>query len=128
MSTSNGGGKVFGWFANMYVVTPARSRVNRVADVWHPLTRTAVAGLSSWFGIAVTYIRFHRGLKAQGIDRKTLPYRSPLQPFAGWYAAIGCFMVALVSTRLRLLSIPQIITCLLSSSMLHHSSTDGLSF
>ncbi|TFK91621.1 amino acid permease [Polyporus arcularius HHB13444] len=75
MSTSNGGGKVFGWFANM----------------------TAVAGLSSWFGIAVTYIRFHRGLKAQGIDRKTLPYRSPLQPFAGWYAAIGCFMVALLN-------------------------------
>ncbi|RPD78096.1 amino acid permease [Lentinus tigrinus ALCF2SS1-7] len=75
MGVSSGSGKVFGWFANM----------------------TAVAGLSSWFGIAITYIRFYRGLKAQGIDRKTLPYKSPLQPFAGWYAAIGCFVVALFS-------------------------------
>ena len=66
----------------------------------HLFPRTAVAGLSSWFGIAITYIRFYRGLKAQGIDRKSLPYRSPLQPFAGWYAAIGCSVVVLVSTRL----------------------------
>lgn len=62
----------------------------------HSLHRTAVAGLSSWFGISVTYIRFHRGLKAQGINRKTLPFYSPLQPFAAWYAAIGCFLIALV--------------------------------
>ncbi|KAI0358696.1 amino acid permease [Trametes cingulata] len=63
----------------------------------HLQSRTAVAGLASWFGIGVTYIRFHRGLKAQGIDRKTLPYHSPLQPFAGWYAAIGCFLAMLFS-------------------------------
>ncbi|OJT12498.1 Lysine-specific permease [Trametes pubescens] len=61
--------------------------------------RTAVAGLSSWFGIGVTYIRFYRGLKAQGIDRMTLPYRAPLQPFAAWYATIGCFIVVLVKVN-----------------------------
>ena len=44
----------------------------------------------------MTYIRFYRGLKAQGIDRRSLPYHSPLQPFASWYAAIGCFLVAIV--------------------------------
>ncbi|KAI0661389.1 amino acid permease [Cubamyces menziesii] len=64
---------------------------------WYDARRTAVAGLTSWFGIGVTYLRFHRGLKAQGIDRKTLPYHSPLQPFAGWYATIGCFIVILFS-------------------------------
>ncbi|KAI8992910.1 amino acid permease [Trametes punicea] len=76
MGLRSGSGKVFGW-----CVVP----------------RTAVAGLISWFGIGVTYIRFYRGLKAQGIDRKTLPYRSPLQPFAGWYTTIGCFLAILFS-------------------------------
>ncbi|KAI0743645.1 amino acid permease/ SLC12A domain-containing protein [Daedaleopsis nitida] len=75
LGTSSGSGRVFGWFVNL----------------------TAVAGLSSWFGISVTYIRFHRGLKAQGIDRKTLPYKTSLQPFAAWYAAIACFVAVLFS-------------------------------
>ncbi|KAH9940385.1 amino acid permease [Epithele typhae] len=75
MGVTSGSGKVFGWFANI----------------------TAVAGLSSWFGISVTYIRFYRGLRAQGIDRRSLPYKSPLQPFAAWYAAIGCLTVVLIS-------------------------------
>lgn len=96
MGISSGSGKVFGWLANMWV--PSFSGLKWIVyrnDVHAP--RTAVAGLVSWFGIAVTYIRFYRGLMAQGIDRKTLPYRSPLQPFAGWYAAIGCFIIVLVS-------------------------------
>lgn len=58
--------------------------------------RTAIAGLSSWFAISVTYLRFRQGLKVQGIDRKSLPYQSPFQPFAAWYAAILCFIVCLV--------------------------------
>ncbi|KAI0644691.1 amino acid permease [Trametes meyenii] len=75
MGLSNGSGRVFGWCIHV------ACRV-----------RTAVSGLASWFGIGVTYIRFHRGLKAQGIDRKALPYHSTLQPFAAWYATIGCFL------------------------------------
>ncbi|KAI9455851.1 amino acid permease [Russula earlei] len=75
MSVSSGSGKVFSWFANM----------------------TAVAGLLTWFGISVTYIRFYAGAKAQGIDRRTLPYYSNLQPFAAWYAAISCLLISLFS-------------------------------
>ncbi|RDX55228.1 amino acid permease [Lentinus brumalis] len=75
MGISSGSGKVFAWFVNMI----------------------AVAGLTSWLGIALTYIRFHRGLRAQGIDRRTLPYKSPFQPFAAWYAAIGCTVVLIFS-------------------------------
>ncbi|KAI0745638.1 amino acid permease/ SLC12A domain-containing protein [Earliella scabrosa] len=75
MGISNGSGKVFGWFVNM----------------------SAVSGISGWFGISVTYIRFHRGLRAQGIDRKRLPYFSSLQPFAAYYAAVGCFLVVVFS-------------------------------
>ncbi|TBU25171.1 amino acid permease [Dichomitus squalens] len=75
MGIQSGSGKVFGWFANM----------------------CAVAGLSSWLGIAITYLRFYRGLRVQGIDRKRLPYRSPFQPFTAWYAAVGCAVVILFS-------------------------------
>jgi amino acid transporter len=74
MGVSAGSGKVFGWFANM----------------------TAVAGLMTWFGIAVTYIRFYAGTKAQGLDRSKLPYSSKLQPYAAWYAAISCLFISFV--------------------------------
>ncbi|KAK7694580.1 hypothetical protein QCA50_001766 [Cerrena zonata] len=75
MGINAGSGKVFGWFANM----------------------TSVAGLMTWFGISVTYIRFHAGFKAQGFDRKSLPYASPLQPYAAWYAAIACIVICFFS-------------------------------
>ncbi|KAH9949045.1 amino acid permease [Amylocystis lapponica] len=75
MDVSNGSGKVFGWFANM----------------------TAIAGLASWFCINVTYIRFYKGLKVQGIDRKTMPYTTIFQPYAAWYGAILCFVVCFFS-------------------------------
>jgi len=75
MSVSKGAGKVFGWFANM----------------------TAVAGLMTWFGICVTYIRFHKGLKAHGIDRATLPFASKLQPYAAWYALCLISLVCITS-------------------------------
>ena len=76
MGTKSGSGRVFGWFSNM----------------------TSIAGLMTWFGISVTYLRFYAGLKNQGIDRTTLPFYSRFQPFAAWYAMISCFIVCLVST------------------------------
>ncbi|KAF9229501.1 hypothetical protein BS17DRAFT_723335 [Gyrodon lividus] len=73
MAVSSGAGKVFDWFSNM----------------------TSVAGLMTWFGISITYIRFHKGLKAQGIDRTTLPYYTRIQPFAAWYACIATLVICL---------------------------------
>lgn len=75
MGVNAGSGQVFGWFANM----------------------TSIAGLLTWFGVSVTYIRFHAGFKAQGLDRSKLPYASKLQPYAAWYAAISCFIICLFS-------------------------------
>jgi len=75
MGIHSGSGKVFNWFANM----------------------TSVAGLMTWFGICVTYIRFYKGFKLQGFDRSTLPYASKLQPYAAWYGAIFCFVICLFS-------------------------------
>lgn len=68
---STSAGTVFNYFANM----------------------TSVCGLLTWLGIAYTYIRFHKGLKVQGIDRATLTYRAPLQPYLTYYSI---FMLILV--------------------------------
>ncbi|KAF9477031.1 amino acid permease [Pholiota conissans] len=75
MAVSAGAGRVFGWFANL----------------------TAIAGLMTWFGICFTYIRFNKGLVAQGIDRKTLPYTSALQPYAAYYGACACLIISILS-------------------------------
>ncbi|KAN0125126.1 amino acid permease [Russula decolorans] len=75
MGVHAGSGKVFNWFANM----------------------TSVAGLLTWFGISVTYIRFYTGMKVQGIDRSSLPFSSRLQPYAAWYAAISCLIICMFS-------------------------------
>ena len=58
---------------------------------------TSVAGLISWFGICVTFLRFYAGMKAQGMDRKKLPYYSIFQPYAAWYGAIACIVINFVS-------------------------------
>ncbi|KIY65293.1 general amino acid permease AGP2 [Cylindrobasidium torrendii FP15055 ss-10] len=46
--------------------------------------------------IAFTYLRFYYAMKAQGIDRSTLPHRSFWQPFCAYYSLIGCSVMALV--------------------------------
>jgi amino acid transporter len=44
--------------------------------------------------ICVTYIFFFKALKAQGIDRNSLPYRGMLQPYAAWYGLAATFVMA----------------------------------
>ncbi|KAI9567931.1 amino acid permease [Boletus coccyginus] len=58
---------------------------------------SATSGLIVWLGIGVTYLRFYKGMKAQGIDRKTLPFASKLQPYAGWWCVCGCCFVLFFS-------------------------------
>jgi amino acid transporter len=75
MASSQGAGRVFGWFSNL----------------------TSIAGLLTWFGISVTYLRFYSGMKAQGIDRKTLPFASVLQPYAAWYGTCSTLIISILS-------------------------------
>ncbi|KAJ5585153.1 Amino acid/polyamine transporter I [Penicillium hispanicum] len=70
-AASGEAGTVFGYFSNM----------------------TAMCGMISWTGILWTSIRWHKGLKAQGIDRKTLPYRAPFQPYLSYYGISITIMV-----------------------------------
>jgi amino acid transporter len=46
--------------------------------------------------ICATYICFYRALKAQNIDRTTLPYMGKLQPYAAYYACGATFVMALL--------------------------------
>lgn len=44
--------------------------------------------------MCVTYLCFHRALRAQGIPRESLPYRGFGQPYAAWYALVATFVMA----------------------------------
>ncbi|XXG99668.1 hypothetical protein Hte_006009 [Hypoxylon texense] len=46
--------------------------------------------------MCVTYICFHRALKAQGISRDSLPYKGFLQPYAAYYALLATFVMTFV--------------------------------
>ncbi|WWC95930.1 hypothetical protein V866_002797 [Kwoniella sp. B9012] len=68
MSLQSTAGEVFGYFANL----------------------TSAAGLMTWWGICLVYIRFEKGLKDQGISKSTLPYSTFLNKnaFAAKYAMV----------------------------------------
>ncbi|KAM7198143.1 amino acid permease [Rhypophila sp. PSN 637] len=74
LQVSNNAAQVLQWFVNL--VTASQ--------------------LINYSIICVTYLRFYSALKAQGIDRKTLPYRGWFQPFAGWFGLAGCFVMTFV--------------------------------
>ncbi|TFY64487.1 hypothetical protein EVJ58_g2599 [Rhodofomes roseus] len=64
MNVSSGAETVFNWFVNL----------------------STTAGFFSWGAICVTYLRFYKGLKVQGIDRTKFSYYSNLQPYLAWWA------------------------------------------
>ncbi|MCJ1401101.1 hypothetical protein MMC11_004313 [Xylographa trunciseda] len=73
MSCSTGANVVFEWFQNL----------------------TTIASLFTWCSICIAYVRFHAALKAQGIDRNTLVFKSPWQPYTAW-AAFVFFAIIIV--------------------------------
>lgn len=60
------------------------------------LSLSTVAGLIAWAVLSFSYIRFHRALKVQGIDRDTFPWKSPFQPYTAWWGFVGSTVIALV--------------------------------
>jgi len=59
------------------------------------LNLSGMTGFIAWMGIAVSHYRFRRGLIAQGIDLKRLPYRSPFFPYGPILAFALCLVVML---------------------------------
>ncbi|OBT69482.1 hypothetical protein VE03_01073 [Pseudogymnoascus sp. 23342-1-I1] len=52
--------------------------------------------LINHFSVSLTYIHFYRALKAQGIDRNTLPYKGKFQPYASYIAVFATALVTLL--------------------------------
>ncbi|EIW75831.1 amino acid transporter [Coniophora puteana RWD-64-598 SS2] len=75
MSVSTSSGQVFTWLSSL----------------------TATCGLWGWCAIGITYLRFRKGFRAQGLDPARLPYKSVLQPYAAWWVVIGCVLSMIFS-------------------------------
>ncbi|KAF2025732.1 amino acid permease-like protein [Setomelanomma holmii] len=63
------------------------------------MSLSTVAGLIAWVTLCFCYIRFYAALKAQGLGRDSLPWKSPFQPFIAWYGFVGATIITLITGR-----------------------------
>ena len=73
MSCSSGANVVFEWFQNL----------------------TTVANLFTWMSVSVAYIQFKKALEAQGVDRNSLVFKSPFQPFTAYFSLFFFAMITI---------------------------------
>ncbi|OAA79033.1 Amino acid/polyamine transporter I [Akanthomyces lecanii RCEF 1005] len=68
---------------------------NQSAEVFFWISNlSAVSTLIVWASVSYTYLRFYHGLRHHGVDRDTLPYKSPMQPFLAYFAIVFCLVIA----------------------------------
>lgn len=72
LNASNSAAEVFFWISNL----------------------SAVSTLVVWASECYTYVRFYHGLKYNGIDRNSLPFKSPLQPYLAYFSIVFCLVIA----------------------------------
>ncbi|EYE97620.1 amino acid transporter [Aspergillus ruber CBS 135680] len=72
LNCSNQGAVVYEWFSDL----------------------VGISTLFQWAGIFISHIRFRRGLKAQGIDHRSLPFRDSVAPYAQYLALIVVIFIA----------------------------------
>lgn len=70
------------------------SEGSNVGFVWLS-NLSALSGLTTWICICISYIRFQKAMKVQGIDRKNLVFRGFLQPYLSYFA-IFFFLIILI--------------------------------
>lgn len=69
---------------------------NRSSEVFFWISNlSAVSTLIVWASVCFIYVRFYHGLKFNGIDRDTIPYKSPWQPYLAYFSICFCLIVAL---------------------------------
>lgn len=56
---------------------------------------TTISTLFTWVSICIAYIKFRSALVAQGVDRNTLVFKSPFQPYTCWGALIFFSLILL---------------------------------
>lgn len=62
--------------------------------------------LINFSAVCVSYLCFYRALKAQGIDRRKLPYRAWFMPYAAWFALAWTFVMTFVGGYTVFLPLP----------------------
>ena len=68
---------------------------NRSNEVFFWISNlSAVSTLIVWASVSYTYLCFYRALKYNGIDRNTLPFKAPMQPFLAYFAICFCLTIA----------------------------------
>ncbi|PWY70113.1 amino acid transporter [Aspergillus eucalypticola CBS 122712] len=72
LNCSDTGATVYGWFSSL----------------------VSVSALFQWSGIFISHIRFRQGLAAQGIDKKTLPFRDRIAPYAQYLGLVVVLFIA----------------------------------
>ncbi|KZP04955.1 general amino acid permease 1 [Athelia psychrophila] len=75
MTVSAGGATVFNWFVSL----------------------STVSGFMGWAAVNLTYIRFYRGLRHQGIDRSKFIYTSPFQPYLSYWGLFWTVIFILIN-------------------------------
>lgn len=75
LSCGDGPAQVFNWLGNI----------------------ATLSAILAWATICYTYIRFHAAMKAQGINRDDLAYKSPFQPYLSWICLVFFIVVILIN-------------------------------
>jgi len=71
------------------------SSSSQIVITWFVNLVTA-GGLIDYIVMCITFIFYHRACKAQGFDRKTLPYYGYFQPYCAWVALIWLIVVTCI--------------------------------
>jgi len=82
---------LLGFLAFLSVNSGASTVFNFLLDL------TALSGVITWLCIAVTYIRFRAGMKAQGIAHSSLPWKNKMSLFAAYWIILIISCVLLFS-------------------------------
>lgn len=74
LNVSNSGAKVFTWFMNI----------------------STMSGFVAWIIVMITYLRFRKAMEYNNLLH-TLPYRTPLQPYATWIVLVILSILTITS-------------------------------
>ncbi|KAK3951432.1 amino acid permease/ SLC12A domain-containing protein [Pseudoneurospora amorphoporcata] len=74
LNVSNNGAQVFTWFSNL----------------------STISGYIGWIVLLITFLRFRQALRVQGL-LATLPFKTPGQPYAAWFALVMLIILTLTN-------------------------------
>ncbi|KAK8164667.1 amino acid permease/ SLC12A domain-containing protein [Phyllosticta citrichinensis] len=88
--TLNNGVPIFGIVMSLLFTSLGYMNVSKSSSTvfGHFVSLVPVFGTLNWLSVLLSYLQFTRGMRAQGISRKVMPYRGPLQPYGAYFALV----------------------------------------